>query len=63
MDLSSNLGLLGSTSVLLAFVAFGVAAAIVSLGVITQFVVSNHRDRVSRQESIRTYYHRYVLSH
>ena len=63
MDLSSNLGILGSTSVLLAFVVFGIVAAVASLGVITQFVVSNHRERVSRHESIGTYYRRYALTH
>lgn len=58
MDLSSNLGLLGSTPVLYALLTLGVLAAVASLGVITEFFVSGHRDRVTRQESIRTYYSR-----
>ena len=62
MDLSSNLGLLGSTTVIAVVVALAVVAAVVSLGVIAEFVVSNRRERVARQESLRTYYQRYALT-
>jgi len=63
MDLSSNLGILGSTSVILALVVFGVVAAVASLGVIAQFFVSGHRERVANHESIGTYYRRFALTH
>ena len=63
MDLSSNLHILGSTSALYTLLALGVLAAVLSLGVITQFFVSGHRERVSRHESISTYYRRFALTH
>jgi cell division protein FtsX len=49
------------------FLAVAVIGAVVSLVIIgqslTAFVVTNHRARVARRESIPTYYRRLVLSH
>ncbi len=50
-----------------AFIAVAVVGALISLVVISQdvsrFVVTNHRARVARRESIPTYYRRLILSH
>lgn len=50
-----------------AFIAVALVGAVVSLVVIGQasraFVVTNHRARLARRESIPTYYRRLVLSH
>jgi hypothetical protein len=50
-----------------AFIVVAVIGAIVSLAIIGQsvvaFVTSNHRARVSRRESIPTYYRRLVTAH
>ena len=50
-----------------AFIAVAVVGAVISLAVIgqslTAFVVTNHRARVARRESIPTYYRRLMLSH
>ena len=50
-----------------AFIAVAVVAAVVSLAVIGQsvaaFVVTNHRARVARRESIPTYYRRLLVTH
>lgn len=47
----------------LAFIVFGLIASAVSLGVLAEFVVSNHRDRLAHHESVRTHYRRLVLTH
>jgi hypothetical protein len=50
-----------------AFIAVAVIGAIVSLVIIGQtvsaFVVTNHRARVARRESIPTYYRRLISAH
>lgn len=50
-----------------AFIAVAVVGAVASLAIISRsagsFVVTNHRARVARRESIPTYYRRLVLSH
>ncbi|MFA6574621.1 MAG: hypothetical protein WCS84_04310 [Nocardioides sp.] len=48
---------------LYAFVVFALIVAAVSLGAIADLAVRNHKTRVSRHESIRTYYGRLTLSH
>jgi hypothetical protein len=49
--------------VAMAFIVFGVLASLVALGVLTEFFVSNRRERLARQESARTHYRRLVLTH
>ncbi len=50
-----------------AFIAVAVVGALVSLAIIGQevrtFVVTNHRARVARRESIPTYYRRLLVTH
>jgi len=50
-----------------AFIAVAVVGAVISLVIIGQsvsaFVVTNHRARVARRESIPTYYRRLLVSH
>lgn len=41
----------------LAFVIFGTAASLLALATLADVLVSNHRDRVARHESVRAYYH------
>ena len=49
------------------FIAVAVIGAVISLVIIGQsvsaFVVSNHRARLARRESIPTYYRRLLVSH
>ena len=47
---------------IIAFIVLGVVAAVVSIGVLTQFVVSNRRARLARHESMRTYYGNFALT-
>ncbi len=54
----STLGAFG-----IAFVVFGILASVVAIGVLVDFVVSNHRDRLAHHESVRTHYRRLVLTH
>jgi hypothetical protein len=63
MDLYSNLAGSNPLAALLAVLVLGIVATVVSLGVIAEFVATNHRARVARHESIRTYYHRIALTH
>ncbi len=49
-------------AVAMAFVVFGVIAAVVALGVLTEFIVSHRRDRLAHHESVRTHYRRLVLT-
>jgi len=58
MDLYTNLASFDLTGFALAFVVLGIVAAVVSVAVIAEFVVTNRRARVARHESIRSYYHR-----
>ena len=55
MNLASNLSTLDVTA-LVTVLALAILGAVVSTGVIAQTVVTNRRERVSRHESIRTYY-------
>ncbi len=43
-------------------IAVGVVAALVSVGVIAEFVVRNRKARLARQESIGTYYRGLAVS-
>jgi hypothetical protein len=55
-----------STSVLVLAVAFlvvAVIAAVASVATIGQFVVTNRRARLARQQSIRSYYGEFALTH
>ena len=55
-----------STSLLVLAVAFLVVAAIAavaSVATIGQFVVTNRRARLARQQSIRSYYGGFALTH
>jgi len=47
---------------IIAFIVLAVAAAIVAVGVLTQFVVANRRTRLARHESMRTYYGAFTLT-
>ena len=48
----------------LALVIFGTAASLLALATLADVVVGSRRERVARQESIRTYYHhRMVPTH
>jgi hypothetical protein len=51
------------TFLIYAFLVVGVAAALVSLAVIVDFVTSNRRVRLARQESIGHYYRGFALTH
>lgn len=57
MDLSSNLTTLDVTAIV-TVVALAVLGAVISTAVIARTVVSNRHERISRQESMRTYYGR-----
>jgi cell division protein FtsX len=50
-----------------AFIAVAVIGAVISLAIIAQsvsaFVVTNHRARLARRESIPTYYRRLLVTH
>ena len=55
-----------STSVFvlaIAFLVVAAVAAVVSVAVIGQFVVTNRRARLARHESIRSYYGGFALTH
>ncbi|MCW2791991.1 MAG: hypothetical protein JWO76_1089 [Nocardioides sp.] len=47
------------------YAVFAVAAigAVVGLGAVAEFVVSNRRTRVARHQSVRAYYRGLALSH
>ena len=57
MHLASNLTTVDVTAIV-TVLALAVLGAVVSAGVIARTVVTNRRERVSRHESIRTYYGR-----
>jgi hypothetical protein len=57
MNLASNLSTLDVTAAVIVLV-LAILGAVVSTGVIARTVVTNRRERVSRQESMRTYYGR-----
>ena len=57
MNLASNLSTLDVTAAVTVLV-LAILGGVVSTGVIARTVVTNRRERVSRQESIRTYYGR-----
>ena len=57
MNLASNLSTLDVTAAVTVLV-LAIIGAVVSTGVIARTVVTTRRERVSRQESIRTYYGR-----
>lgn len=48
---------------LVAFAALAVVGLVVAVAAVTEFVVSNRKVRVSRHESMRSYYGRLALSH
>lgn len=48
--------------VAMVFIAVGLLAAAVSVGVLIEFFVRNRRDRLARHESLRTHYRRVVLT-
>ena len=48
---------------IIAFLVLGTVAAIVALGVLTQFVTSNRKLRLARHESVKTYYRGLATSH
>ncbi|MGB0099693.1 MAG: hypothetical protein WBP61_05370 [Nocardioides sp.] len=58
MDLYTSL-----TPFILTFVAIAAIAAVVSVGVLAEFVVGNRRERLTRHQSIRTYYRGLTLAH
>lgn len=63
MDLSSNFSF-DPTVAAVAILALGILAAVVSIAVVVEFVVTNRRTRLARHESIRSYYHRqFALPH
>jgi hypothetical protein len=47
----------------IAFLVVATIAALVSIATIGQFVVTNRRARLARQESIRSYYGGLALTH
>ena len=53
---------LGSV-LIISFIVLAVAASLVSLAVLTQFVASNRRVRQARHESVGTYYRGLALTH
>jgi len=57
MNLASNITGLDVTA-FVTVLALAVLGTVVSTGVIARTVVTNRRERVSRQESLRTYYGR-----
>ncbi|WP_243057893.1 hypothetical protein [Nocardioides sp. SR21] len=57
MDLSSNLTTLDMTA-MVTVVALAVLGALISTAVIAKTVATNRHERISRQESLRTYYGR-----
>jgi hypothetical protein len=48
---------------IIAFIVLAVAASLVSLAVITQFVASNRKARLARHESVGSYYRGLALTH
>ena len=40
----------------IAFLVVGTLTAVVAVGVLTRFVVTNRKERLARHESVRTYY-------
>ncbi|MEP9364180.1 hypothetical protein ABLE68_14535 [Nocardioides sp. CN2-186] len=48
---------------IIAFLVLGTVAAIVSAGVLVQFVASNRKVRLARHESIPTYYRGLAATH
>ena len=48
---------------IIAFLVLGTVAAIVAVGVLTQFVASNRKVRLARHESIPTYYRGLAATH
>lgn len=61
MNLASNLTAVDMTAIVTAL-ALAVLGTVVSTGVIARTVVTNRRERLSRQESIRTYYGRELVA-
>jgi hypothetical protein len=53
---------LGSV-LIISFIVLAVAASLVSLAVLTEFVASNRRVRLARHESVGTYYRGLALTH
>lgn len=53
----------GLTAFAVVFVVVASVAAVVALGVIGQFVVSNRRVRLARHQSVRAYYGGLALPH
>jgi hypothetical protein len=45
------------------FLVVATVAALVSIATISQFVVTNRRVRLARQESLRSYYGGFALTH
>ncbi len=48
--------------VAMVFIAVGILAAAVAVGVLIEFFARNRRDRLARHESMRTHYRRLVLT-
>lgn len=44
------------------FVVIGVLASLVAVGVLTNFFVTQRRDRLARHETLRTHYRRLVFT-
>ena len=53
----------GLTAFAVVFVVLASVAAVVALGMIAEFVVSNRRVRLARQQSVRSYYGGLALHH
>lgn len=53
----------GLTAFAVVFVALAAVAAVVALGLIGEFVVSNRRVRLARHQSVRAYYGGLALHH
>lgn len=49
--------------VAMVIVIVGIVASLVAVGVLAQFFVSERRDRLARDESLRTHYRRLVATH
>jgi len=47
----------------LAFIAVALVASVVSVAVIAQFVATNRRERLTRHQSVGTYYRTLALTH
>lgn len=51
------------TVMIYGFIVLAVLATVVALAVLTDFVVTNRRARLTRHQSVRTYYRGLAVSH